>query len=138
MKCVIDASVALKWILSPLNEPNAIDAARILGSIRESDAIVFAPPHWFAEIIAVVARMEPDRIDDALDLLHAIPVEIVDGRRLLGNAAKLSRRLGHHLFDTLYHAVAIEQDATLNTADERYFEKARELGKIHLLGRSQP
>jgi hypothetical protein len=32
---------------------------------------------------------------------------------------QLSRPLGHHLFDTLYHAVAFEEDITLITADER-------------------
>jgi predicted nucleic acid-binding protein len=38
--------------------------------------------------------------------------------------------LDHHLFDTLYHAVALEQGATLITADEAYFAKAKDLGSI--------
>lgn len=47
---------------------------------------------------------------------------------------QLSRRLGHHLFDTLYHAVAFEENTTLVTADERYYNKASVLGSIMLLG----
>jgi predicted nucleic acid-binding protein len=39
--------------------------------------------------------------------------------------------LGQHLFDTLYHAVALETpDAVLITADERYFRAARHAGRI--------
>jgi len=46
---------------------------------------------------------------------------------------RLSRQLGHHLFDTLYHAVAFEEDTTLVIADERYYDKASVLGNIILL-----
>jgi predicted nucleic acid-binding protein len=41
--------------------------------------------------------------------------------------------LRQHLFDTLYHAVALETGATLVTADERYYETARGEGNITLL-----
>jgi len=39
----------------------------------------------------------------------------------------------HHLFDTLYHAVALEEGARLVTADAAYFAKAKDLGGIELL-----
>lgn len=48
-------------------------------------------------------------------------------------AIELSSRLNHHLFDTLYHAVALEENATLITADRRYYDKAKVLGGIILL-----
>jgi predicted nucleic acid-binding protein len=38
--------------------------------------------------------------------------------------------LHHHLFDTLYHAVALETESVLVTADGRYLAKARDLGQI--------
>ncbi len=136
MKRVVDASVALKWILSPINEPHAREAGNLLDRIGIGAVELLAPVHWFAEIVAVVTRQEPDRLDDTLELLHTLNVRVVDGRMLLEHAAKLSRLLDHQLFDTLYHAVAIDHDATLITADERYFEKARPLGKIELLGRT--
>ena len=52
---------------------------------------------------------------------------------LYKRAAHLSVQLKHHLFDTLYHAVALENDATLVTADDAYFAKAYRLGNIKLL-----
>lgn len=134
MKLVVDASVALKWILSPLAEANAIEADEILASLRRGTDTAIAPPHWRAEIIGVVARLEPARLPDALELLYTLNVEVADDRRLLESAARLASMLDHHLFDTLYHAVAIEHAAMLITADERYFAKARGLGNIQLLG----
>jgi hypothetical protein len=42
---------------------------------------------------------------------------------------QLSHQLGHHLFDTLYHAVALETEgAALVTADDAYRHKALQLG----------
>ena len=40
----------------------------------------------------------------------------------------------HHLFDTLYHAVALENSNTmLITADDNYCKKAQALGRIQAL-----
>jgi predicted nucleic acid-binding protein len=47
---------------------------------------------------------------------------------------QLATELKQHLFDTYYHAVALETpDAMLITADERYFRAARDTGRITLL-----
>jgi predicted nucleic acid-binding protein len=42
----------------------------------------------------------------------------------------LSIELNHHLFDTLYHAVALHTDSVLVTADAQYLNKAAKLGNI--------
>ena len=48
-------------------------------------------------------------------------------------------RCQHHLFDTLYHAVAMQNpDATLVTADRRYYDKARSEGQIIMLADWNP
>jgi len=39
----------------------------------------------------------------------------------------------HHLFDTLYHALAIYLNAVFVTADELYYRKTETLGYIQLL-----
>jgi predicted nucleic acid-binding protein len=49
-------------------------------------------------------------------------------------AMSLAERHQHHLFDTLYHALALRTDqAVLVTADERYARKAMPEGRIVLL-----
>ena len=46
-------------------------------------------------------------------------------------AIALATQLNHHLFDTLYHALALEAPgAHFVTADRRYFDKAQHLGYI--------
>ena len=59
--------------------------------------------------------------------------ETVASRAAYRRAAEISTALNHHLFDTLYHAVALEEGATLVTADEAYFTKAKGLGAIERL-----
>lgn len=83
--------------------------------------------------MAVVARKIPTEIDAALVLLHRIPCSIVEDVQILRLAAQQSAQINHHLFDTLYHSVAIEHQACLITADETYFAKARHLGSVQLL-----
>lgn len=80
-----------------------------------------------------MARKEPERIEAAQELLFSIPHRPCNSAALYARAARLSVQLKHHLFDTLYHAAALEHGATLITADEAYFAKAFRLGNIKLL-----
>ncbi len=134
MKLVIDASVSLKWFrIWSETETDTGRAVAILGSLEKGEAIALQPPHWKAEVLAVIARKEPERIEAAQELLFSIPHRDCDGSALYRSAAQLSIHLKHHLFDTLYHAVALEHGATLITADDTYFAKAFRLGNIKLL-----
>jgi predicted nucleic acid-binding protein len=55
---------------------------------------------------------------------------VSDGPEILQRACRLSIELNHHLFDTLYHAVALHTDSVLVTADAQYLNKAAKLGNI--------
>ncbi len=72
-------------------------------------------------------------MDDALLFLDDMRPITVGGMQALKRAADMSVALNHHLFDTLYHAVALEEGATLVTADEVYLGKAQGLGGISSL-----
>jgi predicted nucleic acid-binding protein len=53
---------------------------------------------------------------------------------VLKRGVELAIELKQHLFDTYYHAVALETaDAMLITADERYLRAARTKGRITYL-----
>ena len=96
--------------------------------------MVHQPPHWLAEVAAVGVRLKPDSI--AEDIADLQELGIVTGRvtpAIWKTACDIANQLQHHLFDTLYHAIAIKNDALLVTADERYFRKAKALGNILLL-----
>jgi predicted nucleic acid-binding protein len=134
LRLVIDASVAIKWIIrDPLVEPDADKALAILRGMRARTIQAFQPPHWFAELLAVIARARPQRIPLTFGILSTLAFKETVQPSCYRRAADLAVRCNHHLFDTLYHAVALEEGATLVTADETYFGKARTLGAIELL-----
>lgn len=135
MILVVDASVAAKWFLHfRRDEQHAQHALAILAGIDAGRMRMLQPPHFIAEMGAVLAREKPqDAQTDLADLL-AIDFEQANEPALYDTACKLALRLGHHLFDTLYHAVALHtRGATLVTADRKYFDKAKAIGYIAYL-----
>ena len=134
MKLVIDASVAVKWVLAGAPDEADVDAAiAILKGIEDGQHSLVQPSLWFGEVLAVVVRRSPLLANSALADLRKTGAQIVDDDPVYLRAAELSHRLNHHLFDTLYHAVALEKNATLVTADERYFSVAVKEGAIQRL-----
>jgi predicted nucleic acid-binding protein len=139
LKVVADASVVVKWVIpDPLAEADLDRAARLLLEVRTGEVELLEPPHWLVEVGAVLARLRPDTVDSALELLHALGVPVITELDVYRRAAVLARELDHHLFDTLYHAVALETGATLVTADERYWRKASPFGAIAALRPWEP
>jgi predicted nucleic acid-binding protein len=132
---VIDASVAVKWVFpDPMVEPHADRALGILDAVRQGRIDVIQPAHWLPETIAVVVRLNPDIVQRATGLFDALELKVCDEHSVLLRAARLAVDLDHHLFGTLYNAVALEREATLITADERYVRKAGPRGRLALLG----
>lgn len=132
---VVDSSVALKWFLP--DDPDESDVDQAFGLLRDAlneDCRFLQPPHWIAEVVSVVARKRPPEAAEALvKLLEMDCHETIQTAHIYARAVDLSVQLDHHLFDTLYHAVALEEDALLVTADNRYFKKAKKLGNIMML-----
>jgi len=129
---VIDASVALKWFFahspdeSNTEQALAIFEAAVLGQHR-----LLQPAHFIAEVAAVLARLKPEDAQEDLHDLIAIERSTMDSPAIYAKATELAIRLRHHLFDSLYHALALETPgAVFVTADRRYFDKAQHLGQI--------
>jgi predicted nucleic acid-binding protein len=135
VRLVLDASVALKWFFRDRpDEPDGQAAAEILQGYAAGRLELLAPPHFLAEMCAVLAREAPDTIDAHLRDLLDLNIPIRDDALVYSRAMHLSRDLGHHLFDTLYHAVALETEgAELVTVDQRYLKQAGALGRIRSL-----
>jgi len=131
-RVVVDASVAVKWVLP--GEPGEADvdeALALLGAVGSGDVLPLQPPHWLVEVAAVVARLEPGVAPRAVRLLHLLELPLHDAPETLALACRLATRLEQHVFDTLYHAVALSTDgARLVTADDRYYRKAQPFGAI--------
>jgi predicted nucleic acid-binding protein len=134
-RIVVDASVVVKWLLPVREEEQDVEEAlQVLRLIRDLRLSVHQPPHWLAEAAAVVTRLSPDNAPQDIQDLCEMGFEVIGTHEVYTRACELSSRLDHHLFDTLYHAVGLTiADATLITADERYYRKARKVGRISLL-----
>jgi len=135
VRVVVDASVIVKWILPDAEREAQTDQALVLlRGVRSGSVQPIQPPHWLAEVAAVLVRLRPEIAEATLDLLDAFELPMVANIALYRRAARLAADLDHHLFDTLYHAVALECEAVLITADAHYFRKAAHLGSIVDLG----
>ena len=132
-RLVIDASVSIKWFVRSENERNVPKAVEILKGIGDNQISIIQPPHWMAETISVLSRLQSEKVNRAIDLLDAMEIPVKSETTVFKLASRLARDLDHHLFDTLYHALALQEDVTLVTADRRYFNKAVEIGSINML-----
>lgn len=135
MRLSVDASVAVKWILPDRpGEAHAERAIDVLEDVRAERVNVVQPVHWLAEVAAVVARLAPAISREAVGLLHAMELPTLDEAEVYLRACELAEELDHHVFDTLYHAVALSSpDGVLVTADERYARKACHIGHLRRL-----
>lgn len=135
MNVVVDASVAVKWFLHGNPDEQHTDLAlRLLEQSVLGLLPMVQPSHFVAEVAAVLARLKPtDAQDDLFDLLD-IRHRTLTSPETYATALDLAMRYQHHLFDTLYHAVALHiPGSVLITADARYYAKARLEGQISLL-----
>jgi predicted nucleic acid-binding protein len=129
---VLDASVVLKWLLEdPVREPDTEKAFAVIESVVQGHLEVLQPVHWLAEVAAVAARLTPQTAVSDVELLSAMEFPTTDEPIVIRRATNLAIETNHHLFDTLYHAVALEyDDAVMVTADDQYLGKAQNRGRI--------
>ncbi|HEV2700723.1 MAG TPA: type II toxin-antitoxin system VapC family toxin [Steroidobacteraceae bacterium] len=135
MIVVLDASVILKWMLEdPAREADTEKAFTVLESVIGGELEILQPPHWLAEVAAVVCRLTPETAVRDVEMLAALEFPTSDDPNVMRRATQLALETNHHLFDTLYHAVALEyDDSILVTADDRYCTKAEHYGRIAAL-----
>ncbi|MCC6135329.1 MAG: type II toxin-antitoxin system VapC family toxin [Candidatus Contendobacter sp.] len=130
---VVDASVAIKWFFQAANDEDDLELAiALLRAHQNGEILFYQPPHFIAEVAAVLARKKSsDEVRADLSDLLNFDLQGVENTRVYMTACDLAIRLNHHLFDTLYHAVALHTtETTLITADYRYFDKAESIGQI--------
>ena len=117
MRLVIDASVALKWVIPEADS----DAATAL-----FDEELIAPSLWLAESASALWRhvrlqqMTPDQALGRLAELARAPVASLPIAAHIAAALQLAIELRHPIYDCLYLAVALSHDTLVVTADRRF------------------
>lgn len=135
----VDASVALKWVLTNSQESEAERAGALLQDSLIGRRVFVVPPHFFAEVTNVIyQRVRTGRTnlnltqaeaDEALRTLLAIPVQPVSPPGLYQHALSIAQQYKlPGVYDALYLVVAELGECDLWTDDRRLL-KALE-GKI--------
>lgn len=132
MTVVVHASVVIKWLLQDAErEAGTEKATQLMQLITRGELTALQPKHWLTEVGAVLARESPETAADDVTMLNALELAETDDPLVLRRGVGLAIELKQHLFDTYYHAVALETaGTTLITADERYLRAARGKGQI--------
>jgi predicted nucleic acid-binding protein len=130
----------VKWLLNdPARQQETERATQLMQWITDGQEPVIQPAHWLIEVGAVLARIGPDDAEEDLAMLQALELPVDDGPKVMRRACRLAIDLQHHLFATLYHAVALEaSDAQLITADEKYLRAGGKFGRIMHLADWRP
>jgi predicted nucleic acid-binding protein len=139
-RVVVDASVVVKWLFPQRErERDADHALTLLEGLKAGQISLHQPIHWLAEVAAVLVRLSPSTAPADIADLYAMNIPMESGPDMYLLACELAHELNHHVFDTLYHAVAlILPDTRLVTADTQYYRKARRRGSITLLSELRP
>jgi len=129
---VVDASVAVKWAL-PVKD-RVISSGTISRSVTRHSGGQGSHSSTSSLDGRSGSRVDPvgpKAIDPHASDVSRDGVAITTEWEVYEQACRLSVDLNHHLFDTLYHAVALQSsDTFFITADVQYFRKASQLGRI--------
>ena len=134
MRIVIDASVAVKWVL---NEPRT-EAALVL---RDEELI--APAIWLAEAANALWRhlrlgeLNRQQALARLSELGKAPIASLAIEPHVARALELAAEADHPVHDCIYLALALHQRAHVVTDDRRFLAAAARLNpgeRVRLLG----
>ncbi len=119
MRLVVDASVAIKWLIAEADS----DVARGLAA---SDDELHAPRLMACEIAnalwrkARLGQIERGDVGAMLALAPDMPVRWGDDEAVSAEAARLALALDHPVYDCVYLALAYRIGAVVVTADLRF------------------
>lgn len=122
---VLDASVAVKWVVPSSNEPLTDESLRLFKRYRDGEVDFVVPDIFWAELGNVLWRgarrgrwSRSDAENAILDFAHR-EFTTVSSQALLSEALKIAFVHNQSLYDCLYAALAVQAQSDLITADER-------------------
>jgi predicted nucleic acid-binding protein len=133
VRIVIDASVAVKWVI---DEPESEAAV----ALRDQELI--APALWLAEAAnslwrhARIGEIGDDKAASHFAELLKAPVASLPIEPYLERALELAMEIGHPVYDCIYLALALHHRTHVVTADRRFAAAADTpalAGRVRLL-----
>ncbi|MDA0368900.1 MAG: type II toxin-antitoxin system VapC family toxin [Proteobacteria bacterium] len=124
---VIDASVAIKWVVGETGTDDAL-------SLRRHN--LYAPDLLVSECANVLwkkvrrGELHPDEAQAAAQLLERADLHLEPSRRLMRRTTELAITLDHPAYDCLYLALAESLRCDFVTADERLRRRVADAGLV--------
>jgi predicted nucleic acid-binding protein len=135
---VVDASVAIKWVI---DEAGSQSARRLVAD----DELLVAPDFLIVECANILwsasrrGRITSERARAALLSIEAVPIHFLSASKHVGAAQTLAIELGHPVYDALYLAVALVEHAVVVTADRGFIAAVTRHGTYsHLIRPLEP
>jgi predicted nucleic acid-binding protein len=119
-KFVVDASVAIKWVLPEIYTADAL-------RLRRPDYELLVPDFFFPELGNVfwkrLRRGEASLEDAQVDLqaLMGLPLKVYPSLPLMPQALDIAVRVQQAVYDCVYLTLAVVNQCQMVTADERFF-----------------
>ena len=121
---IVDASVAVKFVLLEAGSDKALE---LLGS-----GVPLVAPDWMLlETAHAIWKFHGDGGITEASALHANEAmprffsRFYPASELLADAVRLSYRMAHDVYDCCYLALAMRDNATVMTADRKFWNAAR-------------
>jgi predicted nucleic acid-binding protein len=131
MTLVVDANVAVKWVLPESDSERAV-------AIRTTDKELIAPALAWAEIGSAIWRtalrgdLSAAEAREYLKVAMAHYQRIIPLDELADEAVALAIRLRHPIYDCFYLALAERERCALITADARLLAAAKALKRVEI------
>jgi len=131
---VLDASVILKWAFQSPDEQEGDKALDLLKRWLAGSCSFILPDLWVYECGNVLGVKAPENAVAIMDVLIGYRFdECHISANIAGTTLKIMNDCKVTFYDAVYHAVALEKNATLVTADAAYYRKTDRLGHIIML-----
>lgn len=123
--CVVDASVAAKWVLPAAGEDLRNQANLLLERYVGRELHLLAPDLIRAEIGNVLwkavhrNRISPANAEESLQRFADLSIPVVSSGELQFQALQISLNCDRSFYDSLYVALAVTTNTQVITADER-------------------
>ncbi|HZT41036.1 MAG TPA: type II toxin-antitoxin system VapC family toxin [Chthonomonadaceae bacterium] len=115
---VVDASVAIKWLLVETNSPEAL-------KLLAGTTILHAPDLLLPEVGNILwkrvrsGEISAEKAKELLDWLSKLPILLYPSQPLMLAAVEIACQYDRTVYDSLYIALTVQKGCVLVTADEK-------------------
>lgn len=134
----IDANVFFKILHQ---EHDSIVAEEFLDWCLLNEVPIVVPTLFAYELVAIANRVNisTERVLDMIELMEETNLTLLKPHKKMWRQAEIIANQGNpksgfpSMYDSIYHAMAIDFNGVFVTADEKHFKKSHQFGSILLL-----